>query len=214
MQGSTSCKINTDLRDAVSHMPKVNIETYELLNGEKESLIKDVGDGTIIQRFDKTPIPRSDNDVVCPHFLEFKWANGCNFNCAWCYLNGTFRFRPEKKQPYLKNKVKIIEHLETFFSSSNGSIEMLNSGELSDSLVFEDTEFSLTNDIIPIFKRQAKHKLLILTKNTNVKGLLKSNSQDVVIVSFSVNSYPVSEKWEHNAPNPRDRIHVAKKLSN
>lgn len=210
---STYCEINTDLREVVSLMPKTKIESYELLNGEKKSLIKEIGDGTIIQRFDKTPVPRNENDVVCPHFLEFKWANGCNFDCAWCYLNGTFRFRPEKKQPYLKNKLKIIEHLETFFSSSNGSVEMLNSGELSDSLVFEGTGFSLTKDIIPIFKQEAKHKLLILTKTTNVKGLLKSNSQDFVVISFSVNAYPISEKWEHDAPKSNDRVKAAKKVS-
>jgi len=210
---STSCEINTDLREVATLMPKVKIETYEQLNGEKIPMIKEIGDGTIIQRFDKTPIPKSENDVVCPHFLEFKWANGCNFNCAWCYLNGTFRFRPEKKQPYLKNKLKIIEHLDAFFSSSKGSIEVLNSGELSDSLVYEGTDFSLTKDIIPIFKQESKHKLLILTKNTNIKGILKSKAQDVVIISFSVNAYPISEKWEHNAPNSKDRINAAKKLS-
>jgi spore photoproduct lyase len=210
---STSCEINTDSIEVASPMPKVKLDTYEQLSGEKISMIKEVGDGTIIQRFDKTPIPKSENDVVCPHFLEFKWANGCNFNCAWCYLNGTLRFRPEKKRPYLKNKIKIIEHLEAFFSSSNNFIEILNSGELSDSLVYEGTNFSLTRDILPFFKQESKHKLLILTKNTNIKGIIKSESQDVVIVSFSVNAYPISDIWEHGAPTPKERINAAKKLS-
>jgi spore photoproduct lyase len=63
-----------------------------------------VKDGSIITLFDKTPIPKFSNDVVCPHFYELKWANGCNFNCVWYYLNGTFRFRPHGKKPYKKYK--------------------------------------------------------------------------------------------------------------
>ena len=38
---------------------------------------------------------------------------------------------------------------------------ILNSGELSDSLVFEGCCFSLTKNIVPLFKQQYKHKLLI-----------------------------------------------------
>jgi len=209
---STSCEINMELKEVALPMPKVKVESYELLNGERKTLVKEVGDGTIIQRFDKTPMPKNENDVVCPHFLEFKWANGCNFDCAWCYLNGTFRFRPEKKQPYLKNKLKIIEHLDAFFLAPTDYNEVLNSGELSDSLAFEGTDFTLTKDIIPIFKQESTHKLLILTKSTNIKGILKSNSQDVVIISFSINATPISARWEHNAPKPKDRIKAAKAL--
>ncbi|MBC7110452.1 MAG: hypothetical protein H5T46_05570 [Archaeoglobi archaeon] len=193
-------------------MPKVVYEEYELLNGERKELVKQVGDGSIIKRFDKTPLPEKNTDVVCPHFLELKWANGCNFDCAWCYLNGTFRFRPFKKKPYLKDEKKILQHLDLLFRNSNGEVELLNSGELSDSLVFEGNGFSLSGNIIPLFKKYRKHKLLIVTKSANVEGILESGAQDVVVVSFSLNAYPVAEKWERKAPHPRERIRAAKKL--
>ena len=77
----------------------VKYEKRKMLNGQaKESPVR-VGDGSIIKMFDKTHFPEKPLDVVCPHFLELKWANGCNFNCAWCYLQGTLRFRPMKKKP-------------------------------------------------------------------------------------------------------------------
>jgi len=41
---------------------------------DSEGLVKQVADGSIIKRFDKTPYPVKPTDVVCPHFLELKWA--------------------------------------------------------------------------------------------------------------------------------------------
>ena len=169
-----------------------------------------VKDGSIITLFDKTPEPKLKKDVVCPHFYELKWANGCNFNCAWCYLNGTYRFLPKGKKPHLKNIDTILDHLDYFLKNVNGSF-LLNSGELSDSLLFENDGAPLTKKIIPKVMKQDKHKLLILTKSTHVDNLLKINAIDQVIVSFSVNSSKVAERWER-APKVADRIKAAKKL--
>ena len=77
---------------------------YELLEGGKKRLVQQVADGSIIKRFDKTPVPTKPTDVVCPHFLELKWAYGCQFNCAWCYLKGTFRFLETKTKPVFKDR--------------------------------------------------------------------------------------------------------------
>jgi spore photoproduct lyase len=190
----------------------LKIENILNIKGNKKRRITAVGDGSIIKLFDKTPYPISDNDVVCPHFIELKWANGCKFDCAWCYLNGTMRFRPMGKKPYLKDENKIIDHIREYLETEKEPT-VLNSGELSDSLVYEGNGFSLTRDIIPLFKQQKRHKLLILTKSTSISRLLKSESQKNVIVSFSVNALPVSRRWEKKAPSPTYRIKSAKKLA-
>jgi spore photoproduct lyase len=189
----------------------LKIENILNIRGNKNGRITAVGDGSIIKLFDKTPYPSDDNDVVCPHFMELKWANGCKFDCAWCYLNGTMRFRPMGKAPYLKDEKKIIAHIREYLETEKNPT-VLNSGELSDSLVYEGNGFSLTRDIIPLFKEQKKHKLLILTKSAAIKGLLESESQKNVIVSFSINALPVAKKWEKKAPSPTYRIKSAKKL--
>jgi len=77
----------------------IQIGEYETFYGQRKSLVAQVGDGSIIHRFDKTPVPREPEDIVCPHFLELKWALGCPFNCAWCYLQGTLRLYPRRKAP-------------------------------------------------------------------------------------------------------------------
>lgn len=171
-----------------------------------------IRDGSIIKIFNKTPKPVEKTDVWCPHFVEFKWANGCNFNCSWCYLNGTLRFRPMKKGPYIKDHDKIKQHLREYLNLVTQPT-LINSGELSDSLVDDGNGFSLCEDIIPIFKSQNTHKLLILTKSANIMKILKSDSSDKVIVSFTVNSFDVAKKWEKKAPGPKKRIEAAKKLS-
>lgn len=175
---------------------------------------KQIRDGSIITIFDKTSKPVNKNDVYCPHFVEFKWANGCNFDCSWCYLNGTLRFRPMGKEPYVKHPGKIKQHLEEYFNQVQEPT-LLNSGELCDSLVDGKNGFLLSKDIIPIFKNQITHKLLILTKEARSKpinDILSSNSQEHVVVSFSVNSFNVSKRWEKRAPSPKKRIEAAKKL--
>ncbi len=181
------------------------------LNGEVKPVFSNLADGSIITLFDKTPFPKKKDDVICPHFVELKWANGCNFDCAWCYLNGTMRFRPGGKQPYFKEKNKVLTHVKKYLEQIDFP-SLLNSGELSDSLVFEGNGSALSKLIIPLFKQQDMHKLLVLTKSTNIQKILSSKSQECTIVSFSINSFDVAKRWEKKAPSPKQRIQAAKKL--
>jgi len=189
----------------------IKIKKGKRLTGEDDTFLEQVGDGSIIKLFDKTPFPEEETDVVCPHFLELKWANGCYFDCSWCYLNGTFRFQERGKNAFLKPTDKIESHLKSMFNQWV-TPSILNSGELSDSLVFEGHPYSISKDIIPLFKNQCNHKLLLLTKSSNVKGILESDSQDVVISSFSINAHKVAQRWEKKAPRPSERLQAAGKL--
>ncbi len=181
------------------------------LNGRTKSFFNNISDGSIITLFDKTPLPTKPEDVVCPHFIELKWANGCRFDCSWCYLNGTLRFRPMKKKPYMKDKSKIQKHIRSYLEQSK-FLSLLNSGELADSLVFEGTDNALSKIIIPLFRHQKRHKLLILTKSTNISEILSSESQEFTIISFSINAFDVAKKWERKSPSPKQRILAAKRL--
>lgn len=174
--------------------------------------IKQIKDGAIVKRFDKTPIPRKPTDVVCPHFFELKWATGCPFDCSWCYLKGTLRFLPQKAKPRIKDYNKIESHLKAFFSLADHPREILNTGELADSLMFENSGRPFSKFVISLFEMQSKHKVLFLTKSTNVKNLLEINPHRQVIMSFSLNADEVARKWEKKAPRVRDRIKAAKEI--
>jgi spore photoproduct lyase len=172
--------------------------------------VERVNDGSIIQRFDKTPVPKKLSDVVCPHFIELKWAYGCPFDCAWCYLKGTFRFRPERTKPVIKDYKKIESHISAFLEEAR-TPETLNTGEIADSLMFESGEQPFSKFVIPFFSSQKLHKVLFLTKSSNVNNLLEIEPHDQAIISFSLNAIPVAEKWE-KAPSMSERIQAAKKV--
>lgn len=187
---------------------QVKKQVYSMLDGTHQSLVSQVGDGSIIRRFDKTPTPIKSTDVVCPHFLELKWATGCQYNCAWCFLQGTLRFIG--KNPRIKDWSKIEKHVLKFLNDSSPP-EILNSGELADALLSEGDEKPFTKFIIPIFENQNKHKVLLLTKSNNIKNLLEISKHDNIVVSYSLNAEAVAERWEH-APKVENRIEAARKL--
>ena len=184
----------------------------KVLNKKETKFVRQIGDGSIIKRFDKTPPPVKPTDVVCPHFFELKWATGCPFDCSWCYLKGTLRFLPQKAKPKVKDYGKIESHLRAFLSLPGHRGEILNTGELADSLMCENSGRPFSNFIIPLFEAQDRHKVLFLTKATNVKNLLGITPHKQVIISFSLNAEKVARKWEKGAPKISERIEAAKKV--
>jgi spore photoproduct lyase len=191
---------------------KVALNEFQLLDGSKILLIERIGDGSIIKRFDKTPLPVRNTSVVCPHFLELKWAYGCPFDCAWCYLKGTFRFLPTGTKPVVKSYDKIESHLRRFLSELTVP-EILNTGEIADSLMSEGSSQPFSKFIIPIFETQNRHKVLFVTKSNNIRHLLEINPHSQAIISFSLNSDEVAKRWERGAPPIDKRIEAAKGLT-
>ena len=190
---------------------RISYREYQLLDGYKKSVVNRVADSSIINRFDKTPLPTKSTSVVCPHFLELKWAYGCPFDCAWCYLKGTFRFRPQGTKPVVKDYEKIGLHTRRFLEEVT-TPEILNTGEIADSLMSEGTSQPFSKFIIPIFEKQNRHKVLFVTKSDNVKHLLKISPHNQAIVSFSLNADEVAKIWERGAPSVARRIEAGRKL--
>lgn len=186
---------------------------YPLLDGTRHNLIRRVGDGSVICRFEKTPVPGRPTDVVCPHFLELKWATGCPYNCAWCYLKGTLRFGPDKAKPYYKDRDKIELHVRSFLEGSNGHSELLNTGELADSLMCERNGSSFSTFIMSLFEGQEQHKVLFLTKSNRVQHLLDNDYTKNAVVSFSLNARCVARRFEKGAPPVEKRIEAAARLA-
>lgn len=192
---------------------KVHISECVGLDGKELTVVSRVGDGSIITRFDKTPIPKANTDVVCPHFLELKWATGCSFSCAWCYLQGTLRFLDVKKAPRPKDFERIKTNLQAFLDDNNIQNEILNAGELSDSLITETSNNPFSLFVMEEIKKRPDCKILFVTKSCNINNLLKIDNKQQAIVSFSVNATPVADRWEKGAPKVKARLNAAKKLS-
>jgi len=201
-----------DKSDGAARQPRIKISQFESLDGSVKKMVARVGDGSIITRFDKTPFPNKPTDVVCPHFLELKWAYGCPYDCAWCYLKGTFRFLPTRTQPRFKDRQKVEQHVLAFLNSPSEP-EILNTGEIADSLMQENSSTSFVRFITPFFESQNHHKVLFVTKSDKIEHLLQQSTHDQVIVSFSLNAEKVAERWEKLAPAVPQRIEAARRLT-
>ena len=153
----------------------------------------------IIRFFAKTP-----PSIVCPHFWELVWAIGCPFNCAYCYLRGTLYGR---KEPRYKPLRSVLSALDRFFREQKEPA-ILNSGELSDSLMNP----KIMRVIVDKFEEQDKHKILLVTKATNIQFLLEKVRKQT-IVSFSISTPKVWKLWEHRTSSPIDRIIAASRLA-
>ena len=197
--------LRDDKRDSVL---RVHRKEYEMLDGTKKTLVERVGDGSIITRFDKTPLPRGPADVVCPHFLELKWATGCPYSCAWCYLQGTFRFLDYGKKSHPKAFSRVEKHLKAFFEGDGIRPEILNSGELSDSMITESRVRPFSRFVTELFDTQDTHKVLFVTKSPEIGNLLEAGNPKKSIVSFSINAEKVAKRWEM-APPVKERIEAA-----
>jgi len=208
--GNSILLVETNKSSLRKSQVKVYYKEYTLLDGKKKILVANLGDLSIIKKFNKTPLPKKKTDIICPHFLELKWAYGCPYDCSWCYLKGTFRFRPENKSPVIKPYDKIRLHTEVFLNKVEAP-EILNTGEIADSLMYENASLPFSKFIIPIFEKQNRHKVLFLSKSSNVRNLLEIESHNQVIVSFSLNAIPVAERWE-KAPHVLKRIEAARKI--
>jgi spore photoproduct lyase len=157
-------------------------------------------DGIIVY-FAKTPF-----DIVCPHFWELRWAFGCPFECAYCYLQGTGR---GNKRPRYRPINRVIKAIDKAFKDGyfQKHPSIFNSGELSDSLM---NPFNM-RQIADFFETQERHKLLLLTKSGNVNWLTQKTRRQT-IASFSINATEISKRWENKAASPQQRIEAAKQL--
>ena len=190
----------------------VSFREYPTADGRR-LLVEKVRDGNIIRRFDKTPIPKRPEDIVCPHFLELAWAGGCAFNCAWCYLKGTYRWRRASSgvvPPTFKDRFLVERDLRDFLDSESPP-EVLNAGELCDSLMSEQAEEPFSEFIMPKVLG-TRHKLLFVTKGTHVEHFLKNEWQGNAIVSWTVNADPVAKRWELGAPTVKERLKAARSV--
>lgn len=191
-------------------------DEYQMLDGSTRGLVRRVGGGEIIERREEFPHPERQTDIVCPHFLELKWATGCPFNCSWCYLPETALPEGNGERCQIKDFSEIEFHVKRFLEVVHPP-EILNTGELSDSLMhdllpdYQDQEEPFSRFIIELFKTQDRHKVLFLSKSIDIQGLLQARGQHCTIVSFSLNAAPVADRWE-KAPPPEARIQAAQQL--
>ncbi len=164
-----------------------------------------------IELFRTTP-PRT----VCPNFFVLAHANGCGFlpGCAYCYLKSSFWYL--RRPRVYTNTDRIIEEAIRWIGRDGLESPVLNTGNLSDSLVFEPVR-PLMAALIETFRAHARgrpHTLLLVTKGGRdaCEPLLRTEPCTNVVVSFSVTAPSAARRYEAGAPPVKERLAAAEAL--
>ncbi|WP_309491851.1 SPL family radical SAM protein [Candidatus Hecatella orcuttiae] len=151
-----------------------------------------------IRLFNKAPA-----GILCPNFWLLAWADGCPYQCTYCFLQGTFRGQVEPV--VFINLNDLFRELDSWLKA-DGAPRLLNAGELTDSLAI--TTY-VAEKLVERFGKQSRHKLLLLTKSDGVNALLSLPHRGQTILSFSLNPPTVAKRFELGAPPPWHRLDAA-----
>jgi spore photoproduct lyase len=162
--------------------------------------------------------PGEDTQIECFRFWQLVVAGGCPYRCAYCFLQTVpwFRFRPDELYGLVYTNVgDMVEEIKEWLADPIP--KMMIAGELQDGLVFDSaykkiSGKALTHHIIPLFAAQKRHRLIFLTKSTQIQHALELAPTAQVVFSWSVNAEEVGAKWEHGAPMPSERFSAAEKM--
>lgn len=151
-------------------------------------------------------------DVVCFKFPVLSWANGCPYSCAYCYLRQTL-WR-QKTKMVVWTDYEILERQIGNWLKKRKKVELLNAGELADSLAVGHYSTRMLNHAVAGLDFQ--EGLYLLTKGGGAQlGWLARYDGSLwpnVVVAFSVNADSVARRWETGAASSDMRLARANAL--
>ncbi len=157
-------------------------------------------------------------NTVCPNFFVLRHAAGCAFSpsCSYCYLKTLF-WHLDRPQAFT-NVAALLADVRRWIRQDGHESHILNMGNLSDSLVFEEVR-PLLPHLVRLFREEAEahgrpHALLLVTKGglRECRALLTQPACRNVIVSFSVNSDDAARRHESGAAPVAERLEAARRL--
>ena len=147
--------------------------------------------------------------VRCSFWL-LAWANGCYYDCSYCWLRA---YHPWPwSEIHIAEKSALAKCLRRFCKRIGGS-QLLNAGELCDSFIAPEHIPFMAETLCQCNEQCSRgHRLLLLTKSTDPRVLLQGPYQDVVVYSVSLNTESMAKQFEHGAPSPNKRVHAAMRV--
>ncbi|MEA3490141.1 MAG: radical SAM protein [Candidatus Omnitrophota bacterium] len=129
---------------------------------------------------------------------------GCPMDCVYCYLQ-TYSNAPGMILPA---NIKDYYGYIRGFDRKAGKRTRIGTGEFTDSLAF-DKYTGYSSYLIPFFRDMKNLVLELKTKTGNIDNVLKEQPHENAVISWSVNTPVVAEKYEKGGINVSDRIEAA-----
>lgn len=129
---------------------------------------------------------------------------GCPIDCSYCYLQ-TYSNAPGIILS--ANIEDYYEHIENFDRKLKQKIR-IGTGEFTDSLALDEyTAYS--TKLVPFFRNMKNLVLELKTKTNKIDNVLKETPHDNVVISWSLNTDKMAQKYEKGAPKVEDRVQAA-----
>jgi len=147
--------------------------------------------------------------VRCASYVKLvPVSNGCPYYCTYCYLAYVYR----DYLPFIKMNInygKMCDEIWDLTVRTQNAISF-NMGEMLDSLALDHVSL-LTSRLVPLFSRLSKGYLMLLTKSSNVDGLLNLAPNSQIVISWSLNTQPMIDMFEAGTASLEERIHAAQR---
>ncbi len=151
------------------------------------------------------PCPCSCGSAGCGYNLV-NLGFGCRFECEYCFLQ---QYQNLHAVLLPANVDEFLQKIDTGnFRKGPFDRPRIGSGEFTDSLVFDDiTQYSA--QLVPFFRTRPHLQFEFKTKSVNIGGLLAAGGAENVVVSWSVNAAPITNRAEHFTPGLTARLRAA-----
>ena len=152
------------------------------------------------------PFPGSSEDSSPSEFFVAH-ANGCPFDCQYCFLQGYF----EHDAPVLfVNQEDLLDELADHLKRNvHRGPTVYHTGELSDALALESWS-GFASAAIPLFRDFPEARLELRTKCADMEDLLPDGPPQNITVSWTLTPWEAWQRYEHGTPNPLLRLKSAR----
>jgi spore photoproduct lyase len=143
-----------------------------------------------------------------PYYKLVPVSNGCPYYCLYCYLAFVYR----NYLPCIKMNInygRMFEEIRKIVADADGAAAF-NMGEMLDSLALDHVT-RLTQQLVPYFSHLPRGYLMLLTKSSNVQGLLDIEPNPHIVVSWSLNPQPIIETYELGTASLDERLAAARR---
>ncbi len=133
---------------------------------------------------------------------------GCPIDCSYCYLqmysNAPGLILPANIEDY-------YEHVERFDRQLTGRTR-IGTGEFTDSLAL-DRYTGYSRRLIPFFRKTRNLVLELKTKSGDIDNVLAEEPHENVVISWSMNTRKIAEKYEKGGASVSERIDAASRAA-
>ena len=157
--------------------------------------------GPFVRPFRPLLDPGKNPDFFISH------ANGCPFDCHYCFLQGYF---PHGAPVVFVNQDVIFEELERHLEAQTKlGPATYHAGELSDALALEPWS-GFARRAIGIFRKNPLARLELRTKCAGIEDLLPDDPPPNVVCSWTLTPRDAWQRFEQDTPDPVQRLRTAR----